>query len=62
MVVSSSSAHGGHVESKTLRYVVIVPLLEFSHLEVRITGLKDITSKTNVLCRSGCGTSKNPYG
>jgi hypothetical protein len=48
--VSSSTARTGRVKPKTLKYVVIA-----RHLEVRITGLSDITLKMQVPCLSRCG-------
>jgi hypothetical protein len=52
-VVSSSPARAGRVKPK---YAVIAHLPRAQHLEVRITGLLDMTLKTEVACRSRCGT------
>jgi hypothetical protein len=62
-VVSSSPARAGRVKRKTFEIGIapsfeigIAPSPKARHSEVRITGLSDITLKTEVPCRSRCGT------
>jgi hypothetical protein len=55
--VSSSPASAGRVKPKTFKIgIVIAPSPRARHSEVRITGLSGMTLKTEVSCRSRCGT------
>jgi hypothetical protein len=55
-VVSSSPAQAGHVKPKTFEIGSDSPSPRAHHSEVRITGLSDMTLKTEVPCRSWCET------
>jgi hypothetical protein len=54
-VVSSSPAWAGRVKPKTFKIGNDCSFARSRHSEVRITGLSDITLKTEVQCRSRCG-------